>query len=43
MGVLAFADADLEELVAEDEAVAEQLDRERLAHVTAAAEAAGPA
>jgi hypothetical protein len=34
MGVLAFADADLEQLVAEDEAFADDLDRRRLAHVT---------
>ena len=30
MGVLAFADADIEELVSEDEAFAEQIDQERL-------------
>ena len=33
MGVLAFADADIDELVAEDEAIAEQLDALRMEHV----------
>ncbi len=38
MGVLVFADADIEELVTEDEAFAEELDRQRLAAVQAVAE-----
>ena len=37
MGVLAFADTDIDALVAEDEAVAEDIDRERLAAITAVA------
>ena len=37
MGVLAFADADLDVLVSEDEAFAEQLDQQRLAEVKAVA------
>ena len=40
MGVLAFADADLDELVSEDEAFAEQLDEQRLAAVKAVADSA---
>jgi hypothetical protein len=39
MGVLAFADADLDALVTEDEAFAEQLDQQRLAEVKNIAEA----
>jgi hypothetical protein len=39
MGVLAFADADLDQLVTEDEAFAEELDRDRLAHVHTVVEA----
>jgi hypothetical protein len=38
MGVLAFADADLDALVTEDEAFAEQLDQQRLAEVKNIAE-----
>jgi P-aminobenzoate N-oxygenase AurF len=38
MGVLAFADADLDELVSEDEAFAEQLDQQRLEAVQSVAE-----
>jgi hypothetical protein len=38
--VLAFGDADIEQLVTEDEAVAEEIDRERLAHVHTIVEAA---
>jgi hypothetical protein len=41
MGVLAFADADIEQLVSEDEAVAEEIDRQRLQAVHAVADAAG--
>jgi hypothetical protein len=41
MGVLAFADADIEQLVSEDEAVAEEIDRQRLESVHAVADAAG--
>ena len=33
MGVLAFADSDIDEAMAEDEAVAEQLDRERRSYI----------
>jgi hypothetical protein len=40
MGVLAFADADLDDLVSEDEAFAEELDRQRLAAVRDVADAA---
>ena len=40
MGVLAYAEADLDELVSEDEAFAEELDRQRLAAVRDVAEAA---
>jgi hypothetical protein len=40
MGVLAFADADLDELVSEDEAFADQLDEQRLGAVRAVAESA---
>ena len=38
MGVLAFADADLDELVSEDEAFAEEIDRQRLTAVRDVAE-----
>jgi hypothetical protein len=38
MGVLAFADADIDELVTEDEAFAEQLDEERLAAIQSVAD-----
>ncbi len=38
MGVLAFADADIDQLVAEDEAFAEDIDRERLQSIHAVAE-----
>jgi hypothetical protein len=38
MGVLAFADANLDELVSEDEAFADELDQQRLAAVRAVAE-----
>ena len=37
MGVLAFADADLDELVSEDEAFAERLDEQRLEAVRSVA------
>ena len=37
MGVLGFADADIDAAMAEDEEAAEALDRERLAHVRAVA------
>ena len=40
MGVLAYADADLDELVSEDEAFAEEMDRQRLAAVHDVAETA---
>jgi hypothetical protein len=40
MGVLGFADTDLDAEMANDEATAEALDRERMAHVTATAEVA---
>ena len=39
MGVLGFADSDLDAEMANDEAAAEALDRERMAHVRAVAEA----
>src|SRR2546423_2797154 len=41
MGVLAFAAADIEQLVSEDEAVAEEIDRQRLESVHAVADVAG--
>ena len=37
MGVLGFADSDIDAAMADDESVAEQLDAERLAHVKAVA------
>ena len=37
MGVLGFADADIDAAMAEDEEAAEEIDRERLAHVKAVA------
>jgi Long-chain fatty aldehyde decarbonylase len=40
MGVLQFADADIEQLVAEDEAIAEDIDRQRLQSVHAIADTA---
>jgi P-aminobenzoate N-oxygenase AurF len=40
MGVLMFADANIEELVAEDESIADQIDQERLQAVRAVADAA---
>src|SRR5207253_4860737 len=40
MGVLAFADADIEQLIAEDEAIADDIDRQRLQPVRAVADAA---
>jgi hypothetical protein len=40
MGVLGYADADLDELVSEDEAFAEEMDRQRLAAVRDVAETA---
>lgn len=40
MGVLAFADADIEQLISEDEAIAEEIDEQRLQSVRAVAEAA---
>ncbi len=39
MGVLAFADADIAQLVAEDETIAEEMDQQRLAAVHAVADA----
>ena len=41
MGVLGFADSDLDAEMANDEAAAEALDQQRLAHITATADAAG--
>ncbi len=41
MGVLAFADADIEQLVSEDEAFAEDLDRQRMKPIRTVAEIAG--
>jgi hypothetical protein len=40
MGVLAFADADIEQLVSEDEAIAEEIDQERLQSVRRVADLA---
>ena len=40
MGVLGFAEADIEQLVSEDERFAEDLDRQRMGAVRAVAETA---
>ena len=40
MGVLGFADADIEQLISEDEAIAEEIDQERLQSVRAVADTA---
>jgi len=41
MGVLAFAEADIEQLISEDEAIAEEIDQARLQSVRAVADLAG--
>lgn len=40
MGVLAFADADIDQLISDDEAIADDIDRQRLQSVRAVADAA---
>jgi hypothetical protein len=40
MGVLGFADADIEQLISEDETIAEEIDQQRLQSVRAVADLA---